>query len=382
MQVGLICDRVLMQLRKNESYDISDFKADFGREFDGILELLIMIDLVERDGDVVSITQLGRTLLNVPLFDKSTVLEHFPGVSKVIKDKLTVVIPTLNEEEAIGSVIGELSNEGYHNILVVDGYSTDNTVKVAGLNGARIIFQHGKGKTGALKTAINSVETPYIVLMDGDSTYDPKDIWKLVNHAEEYDQIIGARSRENISRLHRLGNWIITKAFNILMGTSLSDVCSGMYLLKTKTAQELDLYTTGFTLEVELAAQTAEKDSVTEVPINYRPRMGRRKLSTWRNGFQILGAILNLARLYNPVLFFSALTSLFFIPATIILTWVAVEALFYGMWHSGWVLMSVMLILLASQGLTIATISVMLKRMEKRITRKLKSNQGLSNHVS
>ncbi len=73
---------------------------------------------------------------------------------------ITVVIPTLNEEEAIGKVLDELQSLGFNNIMIVDGYSTDRTVEIAKQFGVQTIRQHGKGKTGALKTAIEHVETP------------------------------------------------------------------------------------------------------------------------------------------------------------------------------------------------------------------------------
>jgi len=102
------------------------------------------------------------------------------------KDDVTVVIPTLNEEEAIGRVIGELRQAGYHNILVVDGYSTDGTVKVAELNGAFVVFQHSRGKCGAVETAIENVKAPFMLVMDGDCTYDPRDIESFLAHAESH----------------------------------------------------------------------------------------------------------------------------------------------------------------------------------------------------
>jgi len=89
------------------------------------------------------------------------------------KGDVTAVIPTLNEEEGIGQVIGELREEGYDNVLVVDGYSTDGTVKVAESNGCYVVFQHGRGKCGAVETAIENVKTPFMLVMDGDCTCDP-----------------------------------------------------------------------------------------------------------------------------------------------------------------------------------------------------------------
>jgi len=292
----------------------------------------------------------------------------------VARNQVTVVIPTLNEEKAIGVVLEELKRYGYDNILVVDGYSTDDTVEVVDHNGVRVVFQHGRGKTGAFRTAVEYVDTPYLVVMDGDATYDPRGIERLLAHADHYDHVIGRRAREKnqMSRLHRLGNWVITKAFNLLMGTGLSDVCSGMWLLKTESARQLDLNSSGFALEVEVATQMAIRGSLTEVPIGYRSRVGRRKLGTWREGLRILVSVVNLARIYNPALLFSAVASLSMIPACVILGWVALEVLFWGVWHSGYALTGMMLLSLASQALTVATISILLKRMEKRITQKMK----------
>jgi len=290
----------------------------------------------------------------------------------VSKDDVTIVVPTLNEEEAIGRVIQEIMQAGYHNILVVDGYSVDNTAKIAELNGCSVIFQHSKGKCGAIETAIENVTTPYMLVMDGDCTYDPRDIENFLAHVEKYDQIIGARvnGRGNIPRLNRFGNWLITNTFNLLMGTKLSDVCSGMYLINTDAARQFELNTRGFDVEVEIAAQTAMSGMVTEVPIAYRKRVGYQKLSSLKHGFQIIRTVFGLARSYNPALLFSGLVALAVIPASLILGWVAFEVLFHGVWHSGYALTGLMLLVLASQGLSVATISLLLRRMEKRMNRK------------
>ncbi|MEM0313399.1 MAG: glycosyltransferase [Candidatus Bathyarchaeia archaeon] len=298
---------------------------------------------------------------------KSAVLEG-EGISP---GHVTVVVPTLNEAKAIGLVIDELRREGYDNILVVDGYSRDGTDRIAGSKGVKVIYQHGLGKTGALKTAIEHVATPYILVMDGDHTYDPGDIRRLLSHGRFYQLVIGARDRRNISRLHRLGNWIITQTFNILFGTSLSDVCSGMYLLKADFARRIDLASKGFSTEVEIAAQAAMEQSITQVPIGYRPRMGRRKLATWRHGFAILSSVIGLARRHNPILFFSAIAASAIIPAIAILAWVAYRLAILGIWHSGWALLGVMLLLFASQSITLGAIAYMLKRIERRINERI-----------
>ncbi|MCX8205592.1 MAG: glycosyltransferase family 2 protein, partial [Candidatus Nezhaarchaeota archaeon] len=140
------------------------------------------------------------------------------------KDSVTVIVPTLNEKEAIGDVLDELRREGYRNVLVVDGYSKDGTAEIARSKGVEVLYQEGKGKADAVRTGIKYVKTPYVVVMDGDYSYDPRDIEKLLVVADAYDEVIGVRSRENISMLHRFGNWVITNVFNLLFETNLGDV--------------------------------------------------------------------------------------------------------------------------------------------------------------
>ena len=269
-------------------------------------------------------------------------------------------------------VLDELMSYEYPNILVVDGYSKDNTVEVALSKGAHVVQQHGVGKTGAIKTAIDYVPTPYMLVMDGDYTYDPADIEKFLDHAHNYDEIVGVRRRENISRLHRIGNSIISKIFNLMFDTSLSDVCSGMYLLRTETAKELDLHSGGFNADVEIIAQTAVGGEIAEVPIQYRARIGKPKLSTWRNGTQIVYSVLSWTRVYNPVFIFSVLAASAFIPGLAILVWVGLEYLLRHNLHNGWALLAAILMLGAGQAFTVGSVSLLLKRTEARITKRLK----------
>jgi len=228
----------------------------------------------------------------------------------------TIVIPTLNEQEAIDKVLDELFSSGLKNILVVDGYSSDGTVDIAKKYPIQVIFQQGKGKTGALKTAFEHVKTPFMIVMDGDFTYDASCIHQFLEKMQSYDQIIGVRnvsSKQNMSIVHRLGNMILTKTFNALMGTNLTDVCSGMYALKTETAKYMHLSSKGFDVEAEIAAQIASFGKIAEVPINYRQRIGKQKLSTWKHGSKILNAIFKFAMTYRPSLFYYIISSTTFL---------------------------------------------------------------------
>lgn len=215
-------------------------------------------------------------------------------LKQITKNDITIVIPVLNEEEAIENVIESIKKEGYYNILVVDGNSTDRTYEIALSMGVNVMTQKGEGKTGAIITAIEKINTPYLIIIDGDSTYYPSDIIKLLKYLDEYDEVIGSRliGRDNIPLFNRFGNGMINGLFNLLYGTNLKDVCSGMYALKTDFAKSLDLKTSGFEVEVEIASKTVRKGKIYEVPISYGKRMGERKLNPLKDGFRIVITII------------------------------------------------------------------------------------------
>jgi len=284
-----------------------------------------------------------------------------------LRDEVTVVIPTLNEAEAIGELIEEIKTCGYRKIVVVDGYSQDRTREIAESLGARVVGQHGKGKAGAVLTAREIVDTPFLVIMDGDHSYDPADLDKFIPFMENYDHIIGSRPRSspNMSRIHRLGNWVLTTAFNVLMGSGIPDACSGMYMLRTKKVRDFFLERPGFVVDQEIAAQSLIHGRLTSVPIAYRARIGKAKAPTWRQGFRALYTIFELARTYNPMLMVSTIASLAIIPALIILIYTAILNYFYSEFRWGLALLGSMLLLFAGQGMIVSTLAFQIRRLER-----------------
>lgn len=227
------------------------------------------------------------------------------------KDDVTIVVPTLNEEKAIEIVLNDILLEGYSKIFLIDGNSVDETVNIAEKMQVPAYTQSGRGKTGAIKSALNYIKTPYFVIIDGDATYSAKDIEKLLEKAPHYNQVIGARQdRVNIKMLNRFGNDLINMLFNLSFGTKLTDVCSGLYVLNTSRAKQLKLETGGFDVEVEIAAQTAASRKITEVPISYSSRIGVGKLNPIRDGFLIMTSIIKLSKRHNPLVFYSYLLGL------------------------------------------------------------------------
>ena len=158
-------------------------------------------------------------------------------------------------------------------------------------------------------------------------------------------------------------NWF----FRALFAVRLSDVCSGMYLLRTAAARRLDFTTGGFDVEVEIASQFAAERRIAEVPVNYRPRVGVKKLSSFKHGLRIGTTIIRLANAYNPVLLYSGVIAAAVIPAMAILGWALYRRLFWSELRTDYFLMAFMLFLVAAQAVSVATTSILIQRFERRL---------------
>lgn len=99
---------------------------------------------------------------------------------KFNKDEVCILIPTLNEVLTIGDLVREFREMGYNHILVIDGNSTDDTVKISRESGADVHIQSEKGKGNAIIEAFEIITQPYILMLDGDGTYSPKDAEKML----------------------------------------------------------------------------------------------------------------------------------------------------------------------------------------------------------
>jgi dolichol-phosphate mannosyltransferase len=296
--------------------------------------------------------------------------------------KYLVVIPTLNEAKAIGLVLDEVLSLGVSrdSIVVVDGGSTDGTREAVISRGVKLIDQEGRGKVGAIKTVAklaNGVD--YVVFLDGDYTYPAKYIPVLVREAcsNGYDLVIGARKVLEPgaqSFLYGLGNKLLTKAFNLLFGTRLSDVLSGMYVVRAEVLKELGFESKGFGIESEIVAHIVSQGyRVQEVPIEYRRRVDEEgKKLRIRHGLQILVDMVKMAWRYNPTFFIFTLGSLALIAGLPLGLYVAYHYFFTGIKYYVKGLVAIILTLAGFQSLLLAILSLYMKRMEIRILTELR----------
>ena len=230
---------------------------------------------------------------------------------KFNKDEVCILIPTLNEGLTIGDVVKDFSALGYNHILVIDGKSTDNTVKSARDAGATVRTQSGKGKGNAIIEAFEVIEQPYILMLDGDGTYSAKDAEKMLTPLFlGFDQVIGDRlinaEEGSFSHLNLFGNHMLNLLFKVAHSRDLHDILSGYRAFTKLAIQQMHLKEKGFEIETEISVESVRNGQrVMVVPIKYLRRPGTAtKLSPFHDGIKIVSTIYRLARVNNPMFYF------------------------------------------------------------------------------
>lgn len=228
--------------------------------------------------------------------------------------KITLLIPCYNEEKSIGKVIDEVPKEklkklGFNiEILVIDNNSKDKTAEVAKKKGARVVRELKQGKGNAIKTGFESISknTDYVVMLDGDDTYKPYEMLRLIEPLDSGfgDVIIGSRlegkmTKNAMSVSHRLANWFFTFMTRHFYGANVSDTCTG-YFAWTKHAVDVlngHIKSKGFAIEAEMISKMAKlKLKIFSVPITYDPRHGESKLHPFKDGMKITWMLIKNAR--------------------------------------------------------------------------------------
>jgi len=213
---------------------------------------------------------------------------------------LSVVIPALNEEEAIQGVVKavpkkELKSLGYDTqVLVVDNGSTDETSKLAKETGADVIFEPQRGYGRAYKTGFAAAAGEIIATTDADQTYPVEIIPQLVKllSDEKLDFITtnrlnGLSSPDTMCPRNKIGNGILNLTCRILYGLDLQDSQSGMWVFRKDLLKDLILKSDQmpFSEELKLESFYYKKCKWKEIPIEYRKRIGEVKLRGWQDGF-------------------------------------------------------------------------------------------------
>jgi len=233
--------------------------------------------------------------------------------------QVSVVIPCLNEAETIQECVARaraaLDAAGVDGEVVVsDNGSVDGSPELADAAGARVVSEPRRGYGSAYLAGFAAARGRYVVMADADLTYDFGDIPRFLEKLDEgADFVIGDRM-DNIHPgampwLHRyVGNPVLTGLLNLFFRTGVKDAHCGMRAFRRDVLEKLDLRTTGMEFASEMVIRAAKEGlDVRQVPIEYHPRGGESKLSSFRDGWRHLRFLL----VHSP-------THLFVVPGLIL----------------------------------------------------------------
>ncbi len=198
-----------------------------------------------------------------------------------------MIIPVLNEEQSIASVVREIPRDRVHEIIVVNNGSTDRTANIAANLGCMVVEEPQRGYGFACLKGIASLDDPDIVVfLDGDYSDYPSEMPLLLDPIEQNqaDLVIGSRSLGKMERnAHpphaQFGNWLATTIIRIFYGYSYSDL-GPFRAIRYSSLQLLQMQdqTWGWTVEMQVKA-IRKKLRILEVPVSYRKRIGKSKIS-------------------------------------------------------------------------------------------------------
>jgi glycosyltransferase involved in cell wall biosynthesis len=227
---------------------------------------------------------------------------HPPACPEAIR--LSIVIPCLNEAGTIAECVSRAlavlrANDISGEVIVADNGSTDGSGAIAAAAGARVVDEPERGYGSAYLTGLSVARGDCVLMVDADLTYDLNEAPRFLHELESgADVVIGDRMKNihpgAMPWHHRyIGNPLLSGFLNLLFKTGIDDAHCGMRALRRDVLPRLDLRTTGMEFASEMVIRAAkEKLDIRQFPIEYYPREGESKLSSFRDGWRHLRFLL------------------------------------------------------------------------------------------
>jgi len=235
-----------------------------------------------------------------------------------IPSKVSVILPAYNEEQSIGETIKEIKK--LHpdvEILVIDDGSTDSTSQEVIDAGATVMrHPHNLGNGAAIKTGLRYASGDWIIMMDADGQHKPADIEKLLEYKDDYDMVVGARSKGSKTSWHRdLANFIYNWLASYVTKHKIEDLTSGFRMVKNERVRKF-IYLMPNTFSYPSTVTMAYLRSglsVKYVPIQTRARKGKSKIKLFQDGIRFFLIITRIATLFSPFRVFLPVSLIFFV---------------------------------------------------------------------
>lgn len=211
----------------------------------------------------------------------------------MMEEKISVVIPTLNEEENLPYVL-ETIPAYVSEIIVVDGFSKDRTVEIAKKYNTKILYDN-EGKGSALIKGLNAAKGNIVIMMDADCSHQTIEFGGLIDGIKKgHDICMGSRfikgsGTSDMPLVRKLGNKFFVFLVNLFWKTNYSDLCYGYRSFNRNAIKKLNLESKGFAIETEISIKAAKNNlKVLEVPsFEKKRKSGRGKLRTFKHGKEI-----------------------------------------------------------------------------------------------
>ena len=305
------------------------------------------------------------------------------------RDDVCVLLPAYNEAETIESVIGGFREQGFENVLVADGGSTDDTYELAEAAGARAFEQTGSGKGQAIREAVEVyVDAPYVLMADADETYRAEDADRMLEPllSGRAEHVIGNRFADMkpgaMTRLNQVGNRVINSVFSLIHGHEHGDILSGYRAFTRESFLRLSLSSDGFGIETELAVECVKHGVRTVVvPITYEPRPDESEtnLRPVRDGGLVLATRYRMDKTNNPLSYFGSVGFSTIGLGVVLGAYVAYDWFVNSISHEVIAMVGGIAIVLGIQLLMFGVLSDMIVTVNREQTRRLEAiAQGLS----
>src|SRR5437016_14302181 len=211
------------------------------------------------------------------------------------EQRITVVIPCLNEEEGIQKVLQDLP-AFVDEVVLVDNNSTDRTEEISRSMGAIVIKEVNRGYGRAYKKGFSFANGDIIVTLDGDHSYPVDALSYLIDAFLHCKVGFLSASRfptldpNAMSLKHRIGNRVLSLAMSLLFLRWVNDSQSGMWVFRRTALEKMKLTSDGmaFSEEIKIEAIIRKEIGFRELFISYSQRVGEIKLMPWRDGFHNL----------------------------------------------------------------------------------------------
>ena len=221
-----------------------------------------------------------------------------------MSDKVTVIIPTFNEEKTIKRIINQV--RPYADEIVVAGAkkSTDRTIQIAKDLGVATVIDDGKGKGSGMRFGAKKATGDIIVFIDADGSHIPRDIPKLVRPIKQgnADLVVASRMLGGSEELHTKISEIIRMNLGLMInliinyrfGESITDSQNGFRAIRRKIFLDLDTSATKFNIETEITMKCAKMGyKMAEIPSRELKREhGKSGIKLWKTGWYYVGTII------------------------------------------------------------------------------------------